>query len=153
MPEKALHITLCEIIQPKPYTQDKQHLYETHKAAYQNIPGEILAKFQPINIRFNKMTVSPQAITIQGQDDGSFNSIRQQLIEKLPMPNETKLPPDIVHCSIARFTQELDIEIIRRVVARHSINCEETVKDFRLVNNLAPPLLQYKVIRTYSLVK
>lgn len=153
MPKEALHITLCEIIQPKPYIQDKQSLYEANETAYENTPGKILAKFKPINIRFNKIIASPQAITIQGQDDGSFNNIRQQLVDHLPMPGETKLPPDIVHCSIARFTQELDIEKVRQIVARYSINYMETIEEFKLVNNLAPPLLQYKVIRRYSLVK
>lgn len=151
MPPNALHITLCEIIQPKPYAQDKQRMCETHRVSYEAAPAEILKGVRPIKVHFNKLIVSPQAITIQGQDDGTFEVIRRQLVKQLPLPDETKLPPDIIHSSIARFTKELDLEKIREVVARHSIDCEEIVEEFKLVSNLALPLLRYQTIRTYLL--
>lgn len=151
MPSDALHVTLCEIIQPKPYSQDKQLLYEANARKYENVPAEILRQFRPIEVHFNKIEVSPQAIIIRGEDDGSFNKIRQQLVEKMPLPKETKFPPDIVHTSIARFTKPLELERIKGIVANHAFDCVETVNEFKLVNNLAPPLLSYRTVRTYRL--
>jgi len=153
MPAKDLHITLCEIIQPKPYSQDKQRLYDINAAAYENVPAQILKNFKPIKVHFNAVAVSPQAIFISGEDDGdgSFNKIRKELTDKMPLPDETKLPPDIVHSSIARFTEVLDLGKLKQIVAKHTISCDEFVKEFKLVNVLVPPFQQYKVIRTYRL--
>ncbi len=153
MPEKALHITLCGIIWAKPYKEDSQVLYETHKNDYENTPAKILKDFQPIKVKFNKIEVSPQAIFIRGNDDGSFNTIRQRLVQDLPLPEDTPLPPDIIHSTIARFTENLDLDRIKQIVDKYAIDCEEVVQEFRLINCLAQPLLPYRTIRTYTLEK
>lgn len=153
MPEDALHITLCEIIQPKNYAEDKQALYDLHSSEYESRPGEILAKHNPIKVTFSAIEVSSQAIIIRGTDDGSFEEIRKELVNKLPLPSETKMPPDIIHSTIARFTKEVPLEDVENIARKYSLNLVEDITSFKLINNLTLPLLSYKVIRSYPLSK
>lgn len=151
MPEEALHITLCEIIQSKDYEQDKGILYSEHSFEYENIPTTILKDYKPISVSFNTIEASPQAIIIRGGDNGSFESIRKQLVERLPLPKETKLPPAIIHSTIARFRKEVNVEDVRRIVEKYSINIEEIVREFQLIHLHVTPLLNYDTIHTYRL--
>lgn len=151
VPNNALHITLCEIIQPKEYTSDKQLLYEQHADEYINTTAKILAEFKPIRVTFDTIEVSPQAIIVRGTDDGSFQNIRKELVDRLPLPGETKMPPDIIHSSIARFRKEIPLSDVEKVTKRYSIQVNEEVKEFRLIKNLVTPLLKYETVHAYSL--
>jgi hypothetical protein len=149
MPAAALHITLCEIIQPKPYIEDKAALLKNFPH-YEAVLEEILT-MPPIPITFDTIEVSPQTIIVRGRDNGTFNRIREQLVEKLPLPNETKSPPDIIHSSIARYTKEVDMEEVKAVVADFSISFVETISEFQLLRQTAPHLLNYIIARRYAL--
>lgn len=153
MPNDSLHITLCEIIQPKPYMADKQQLFDAHAEVYKTLPAEIIKRFKPITVNFDKIEVSAQAITIQGSDDGSFNNIRKQLVEKLPFPKETRTPPDIIHSTIARFAKSVDLGIIRNIISNHPFNHEKVVAQFNLTHCTVPPLEKFSIIRKFDLKK
>lgn len=153
MPAEALHITLCEIVQFKDYSQDPQKIYEQHSTEYIHRTADIMAKYDPITISFDLLHVSPQAIIIKGTDNGSFNQIRKEQVDLLPLPAETKMPPDIIHSSIARFVKEVPLEDVERIVKKHSINIQETVSEFKLIHGLVSPLLKYEVIQSYPLVE
>jgi len=149
MPTAALHITLCEIIQPKPYDEDKATLLKNFPH-YETVLQEALT-MPPIPVTFDTVEVSPQAIIVRGRDDGTFNRVREELIEKLPLPTETKLPPDIIHCTIARYTKQVDLEKVKAVVAGVNINFIETISEFQLLRQTAPHLLNYQIARRYTL--
>jgi hypothetical protein len=151
MPASSLHSTLCEIIQPKPYTEDKATLYRDNHTAYEAALQQTLSHYGPIPVTFNRIEASPHAIVVFGDDGGVFNTIRAELLKTLPFPAETKLPPDAVHCSIARYTQEIDLLRAQDVVARHSISFEEIVSEFQFVYPAWPHMLQFDVVRRYPL--
>jgi 2'-5' RNA ligase len=151
MPPNALHITLCEIYQPKDYGQDKTSLFEQNKQQYEDAARKVLADFSKIAVNFNAIEASTGAIIVRGQDDGSFNAIRAQLVERLPLPVETKRPPDIVHSSIARYTKAVSLDEVRRAVAGDQIDFSEEVTEFKLVRCTVQPLLKYEVMQTYPL--
>ena len=151
MPQNALHITLCEIYQPKHYGQDRTVLYEQNRQQYEDSARAVLANFAKITVNFNAIEASAGAIIVRGEDDGSFNAIRAQLVEKLPLPVETKRPPDIVHSSIARYKKVVSLDEVQRSVANHQISFEEEVTEFKLVRCTVQPLLKYEVIQMYPL--
>ncbi len=153
MPSNALHITLCEIIQPKLYSEDKQALYDRHKVEYEMIPEQVLSSITPITVRFNTIEVNSQAIIVRGEDGGVFNKVRDKLVESLPIPDETKKPPDIVHSSIARYQKSEDIRSIQEACRELAIDFEEVISEVQLVHNARPPMLEYQVIRSYPLSK
>jgi hypothetical protein len=110
MPPEQLHITLCEIIQPKPYSEDKEKLYNLHKEEYENIPEQILSAMPKFTIALDVIESSPQAIIVRSSNPSSFNLIRSQLVQNMQLPTETRTPPDIIHSSIARYVLEVDLE-------------------------------------------
>jgi hypothetical protein len=151
MPASSLHSTLCEIIQPKPYQENKAVIYTEHHEEYEAALAEVLADHGPIRVVFNKIEASPYAIVIMGDDGGAFNQIRAALLKTLPFPAETRLPPDVVHSSIARFTKEIDVSKVQAIIVRHSILFEETVSEFQFMYPVWPHLLQYEIVRRYPL--
>jgi 2'-5' RNA ligase len=151
MPPEQLHITLCEIIQPKPYSQDKEVLYKLHKEQYETVPAQTLSAFPKFTITFDTIEVSPQAIIVKSSNSDSLNSIREKLVSKIELPKETRTPPDISHSSIARYLKEVDLEIVQKVVARHKIDIKEEIVEFKLLRNEVLPLQKYEVIRTFPL--
>lgn len=151
MPPAALHITLCEIIQPKIYEQDKDVLYSEHQREYINLPGTILANFKKVRVTFNTIEASPNAIIIRGSDEGDFEAIRTQLVEQLPIPAQTKRPPDIIHSSIARYIAQVDLAKVQAALKHHHIAFEEEIQEFKLVRSTTQPLLNYEIIKTYPL--
>ena len=56
MPSTSLHTTLCEIIQPKPYSADKQLLYAQNHGAYEAALAEVLEKYGRVEIHFNTIS-------------------------------------------------------------------------------------------------
>lgn len=151
MPVDALHFTLYEVIQPKIYSEDKELLYQRHQREYEELPAKIISSFPPITVNFATIEASPSAIIVRGQDDGSFNKIRAQLLAELPVITESKRPPDIIHSSIARYIQEEDFEKVQAVVKSHSFHFTETVSEVKLLKNLKFPLLEYETLRSYGL--
>lgn len=153
MPPATLHFTLYEIIQPKAYSEDKEILYTRHQREYEELPAKILSSIKPIKVNFDTIEASPYAIIIRGEDDGTFNKIRAQILEEMPIIAESKQPPDIIHSSIARYLKEEDFERIQEIIQKHSINFTETVTEVKLLKNRKFPLLEYDTIRTYKLGK
>lgn len=151
MPPEQLHITLCEIIQPKSYSQDKEALFNLHRKQYDEAPAEILATVPKFSVMFDTIEASPQAIILKASDSTRFNSIRARLVAAMPFPGETRTPPDITHCSIARYLKEVDLEKVQRIVATHSLTIKEEITEFQLVRTTVPPLQEYKTLKTFPL--
>lgn len=149
MPSNALHITLMGIIEPKPYIENKAKLLK-NLPHYEKVLLKVL-DIGPITIYFDTIEVSPQAIIVKGHDDGTFNHVRKKLVEKLPLPNETNLPPNIVHCTIARFTKKVDIEEVKEIVSKFNINFVETIDEFQLLIETAPHIVNFQVAHKYQL--
>lgn len=129
----------------------KSSLYEQNRQQYEKVAGKVLTGFGKIEVAFNATEARPGAIIVRGKDDGSFNAIRAQLVEKLPLPTGTKQPSDIIHSSIARYTKAVSLDEIQQVVARHQVNFKEEVSQFKLARSTVQPLLQYEVMQTYPL--
>jgi 2'-5' RNA ligase len=151
-PSEGLHITLCEIIQLKPYKQDKAVLFARHQHMYEQVPGDVLRHRKPIAIRFTLCEASPAAIIIRGQDDGSFASLRRQLAQKLPLPAETKAPPEIVHATIARYSQAVDLSQITALLPQQPLVLEEIVQEFALVRVTVARQLEFETLKVYRLM-
>lgn len=151
MPKETLHITLCEIIQSKDYSENKELLYTQNSFDYESRSGQVFAHFKPIEIVFDKIIVSPQAIIIKGRDNGSFKQIRKELVQNLPLPTETKEPPTIIHCTLARFRAELPLHKVRSITKKYTISLNETVNNFSLIHSTITPLLAYETIKRYEL--
>lgn len=151
MPPEQLHITLCEIIQPKEYSQDKEVLFERHRNQYEHAPAEILAKVPKFTVTFDTIEVSPQAIIVRASNSDAFNAIRAKLVGAMQFPRETRTPPDITHSSIARYLKAIELEEVQAVVAKHWLLVEDEITQFKLIRTAIPPLQQYEILKTFPL--
>jgi hypothetical protein len=151
MPIASLHHTLVEILQPKPYELDKQVIFDAHKNEYLAAIDRVLSHYRPFILRFNVIEVSPQAIIVRADDATIFNQIRSELVQELQLPQSTKLPPRIVHSSIARFIKEVDVAMVEAIVKRHSIDYREVVSEFQVRDHTWPHMLQYEIVKRYPL--
>lgn len=151
IPSEQLHITLCEIIQPKEYIEDKEAAYKLHQEQYEIVPADIISKLPKFTITFDTIEVSPQAIIIRASDSTMFNKIRAKLVEDMQLPAETRTPPDITHSSIARYLKEVDLGRVNEAAVKHTIKIEEEISEFKLIRTEVPPLQEYEIIKTFPL--
>lgn len=151
MPLSSLHITVCEIMQAKPYTEDKEVLFQRNQEQYKQALRAVISNVEPIKVIFNRVEVSPQAIIIRGNNDHVFDDIRKKLVIALPLPEQTKQPPTIIHSSIARFTKEIDLSIVEAAVAKLSVSFTEIVTEFQLMHNVSPHNLNSEVAARFPL--
>lgn len=151
MPLSSLHITVCEIMQAKPYGEDKEVLFQRNQERYKQALRAVLHNVKPISVTFDRVEVSPQAIIIRGNDDHAFDDIRKKLVVALPLPKQTKQPPAIIHSSIARFTKEVDLSVVEAVVAKLSVSFTEVIAEFQLMHNVSPHNLSSEIAARFPL--
>ncbi len=151
MPPEQMHLTLCEIIQPKAYTQDKEWLYNLPRQEYENTLSEIFSTLPRFSIILDITEASPQAIIARSSDPTSFNKIRTQLSQKMQLPVETRTPPDIIHSSIARYLKETDLDKVQEALGRYNISLNEDIAEFKLLRTTVMPLQEFEILKTYPL--
>lgn len=152
-PPSTLHITLMDWIAPLvDYGEDKSTLFQRHFAEYDEAMTELTARLKPITVHFNSVRATPGAIILVGEDDGSFQSIREDFLGKIALLPGTKEPPTIIHSSLARFTTEQDLEPLVDFVNKQSeLSFDHTVTHFRLVQERVAPQLEHRLIKEYPL--
>lgn len=153
MPTSSLHMTLLDWIAPlETYGgRDKTKLFEELYPVYDEHFESSISRRWPIKVHFTEIRVAPSTIIIVGQDNGEFNNIRQGYLSSVDLIEGTKLPPTIIHSSIARFKQEIDLDRAKDFMAAKSIDFNQEVRSFRLVHTYREPMLEFKVIKEYTL--
>lgn len=151
-PKNGLHVTLMDWIAPLiDYGQDKKELFEKVRDSYDRVLSQLLDNQPPIKVVFDEIAVFPNTVVALGHDDGSFQRIRNAFVEQVELLPDTKLPPKIIHSSLCRFTQEIDLDDVKEMVAGLNLNTEEVVDNFRLVKTMQEPMLDFEVIKNYKL--
>lgn len=153
MPNVSLHTTLLDWIAPLvDYGgKDKEALFAQIQPGYDRALREVLSSFGPINVHFDELRVSPSAIIIVGHDNGEFQSIREQFLDRVQLLPGTKLPPTIIHSSLARFTESIELDLVKSFLATKTISFTQQVSDFRLVHTAKEPMLEFEVLKQYQL--
>jgi hypothetical protein len=154
MPDRSLHTTLLDWIAPLvDYDgQDKAKLFAQVQPTYDKALTEALAAFGPITVHFDEIRVAPSTIFMIGHDDGQFQKIRDSFMQNVELLPGTKLPPTIIHSSLARFTQPIDLDMAGSVVAKLKVDFIQTVTDFRLIHTSKEPMLEFEILKQYRLL-
>lgn len=152
-PRTSLHITLIDWITPLvDYDgQDKDALFKQIQPTYDAVMANILSNIPPITVHFTEIHTSPNTIYIVGRDSGEFQIIRERFLSKVSLLPGTKLPPNIVHSSLARYTQAIDLEPVNQFLASRTIDFTQRVDDFRLTHSTREPLLEFEVLKRFKL--
>lgn len=152
MGQDALHITVMEILCHMDYKDlNRRELFEQWYEQYNGITKEFLAEQSPIYLHFSELIVSPGAIIIKTESSETLNDIRSKLLSRIELPEGTKIPPHITHCSIARYSQSIDLAQAQKATQHLAIDFNERVTHLKLMNDLVPPEFSPKLIETYDL--
>lgn len=151
MPTAALHMTLCEIAKQKTSTLPIPEVIALRKQSDIVALSQILANQPPITLHFTHIEASDAAIIIRAKPIDAFKKLRNEIVASLPVPPETKRPPQIVHATIARYNKVHNLTAIQANIARLSIDFSETISIFELFYNIESPMLRYKVLNNFEL--
>jgi hypothetical protein len=150
-PPNALHSTLMEIICDTEYKglSRKEHFTHWHDL-YNDATRETISQFPPIDLTLSELSCSPAAIILKAANPSPFNNIREALLRNIVLPEQTKIPPDIIHCTIARYSKEVDLNEVREQVKGIGANVGLHISEFKLVRDLGPDF-HPSVEQSYSL--
>ena len=150
-PASSLHITLLDWIAPLiDYDgADKDLLYEKVSEKYDTALSNAIIGHLPAKVNFTELCVSPSTIYIRGYDNGAFANIRSSFTENVRLPPNTKLPPQIIHSSLARFTKKIDLERVTQLVGMLPVDFVYEVTGFRLIRSTKEPLMEYTLLKHY----
>lgn len=152
-PPYALHITLLDWIAPLvDYDgRDKDKLFADIQSSYDNAVAEILSSVKPFYVSFDEIKVSPSAIYTVGHDNGEFRRIREQFINNVELLPNTKLPPQIIHSSLGRFTKSIRLVEVEAYISTLSIDLKQRVTNYRLLRTTKEPNLEFETLKYYNL--
>lgn len=148
----GLHCTVMEIICDAVYQgmSRKEH-FEQWYAQYNETVKALLAECSPFEITFDELFVSERAIIIKASDSSALNEVRTKILAQTKLPEGTKQPPQITHCSLARFARAIDLEDARHQAAAIAVNITQQVTELALAKDLGPPDFNGKPLQVYPL--
>lgn len=150
-PPKALHSTLIEIICDMDYPTSRNELFTTWYKQYNHKVDKKVADLPSFNITFSEIEVSARAVIVKSATSEAFNSIRSEILSKMELPTGTKQPPDITHCTLARFSRILSIEEVTKLTQNIPCDITEMISSLKLMKDLGPPSFEPKTIQVYNL--
>ena len=109
--------------------------------------------YPTFDITFGEIEVSTRAIIISSTNSEVFNNIRSTILSETVLPEGTKMPPDITHCTLARFNRSVDLEKVEEEIGHLQCSLTEHITVFKLLKDLGPPTFEPKTIQEYSLQK
>jgi hypothetical protein len=150
-PRRALHSTLMEVICDREYTISRKELFAKWYTQYSQIVLETLADVPSFDLIFSELEFSPRAIIVRSASSEIFNNIRSKVLSRIKLPEGTKIPPDITHCSLARYSSGLDLAEVLDRTKTIKVNTTEHISSFSLHKDLGPPIFEPKLLQRYEL--
>ncbi len=154
MKPESLHITVLDWVAPLfDYDgEDKRKLYNELYPSYDAAFRRITDNIEPFDVHFTELPVTPGSIILVGQDEGQFQSLRQEFMNSVNFPKGGKQPPDIVHSSLARFVApEVDLAPFEEYARDNPLDLTQRINEFRLVETQREPMQDFSIIDTYRL--
>lgn len=150
-PPHALHCTLMEIICDTEYTglTRQEHFIQWYER-YNDKTRQTIAQFPPIDVHFSEFYVSSAAIILKAGDSNQFNVVREALLSNTVLPQQTKMPPDITHCTIARYSEEIDLDDAKEKTRGIGADFRMLTSEFKLMKDLGPDF-HPSCLETYTL--
>ena len=154
MPKLGLHITVLDWISPLlAYNGvDKRKLYESIAPEFGTALTRVTKDLKPFTIIFNGIKVSPGTIILVGHDEGQMQTLRNDFMEAIELPEGGKQPPTIVHSSIARFIEpSIQLQKVQDYVQSSPLNITQKIDSFRLIETRREPMQEFDVLKIYHL--
>ena len=148
----ALHITLLDWFTTNTtYTEDVDTLFSKIRDVVDEKTRSILNSTPTFHILFDKVELFPPCIILKATQQEAFPDIRKGIISQVELTPGTKVPPPIVHCTIAAFRKHLPLSQVQEAMKLLTLPIEEKITSFRLVRETKNRHQAYEVLDTYPL--
>jgi hypothetical protein len=128
------HITFAHIVSPDAeYNTPQSELFESIRAEAESAVEIASQKIKGKTVIFNEIAAFPGAIILKGVDDGTLDEARVAFAQSLHTPEGTRTPPKIIHTTIARFRNEVPMDLVRRVVGAIQPDVEFQIQNLQLI--------------------
>ena len=149
---ETLHITLMDWLAPLvDYGRDKDKIFKEIFEEYDRVVEKSVEDIGPIDVRFGTIGVGSEAIFLTGKDEGQYQTIRERFLGQVSLLPNTKMPPKIIHTTIARFSTVMDLQPVRDFATTQLISFDETINNFRLLRSADTTMDAKKIIKRYYL--
>lgn len=153
MNPQNIHITLMDWVAPlvKYGGQDKHQIFRDLRPSYEKTLSDILSQYGPITLKFRYLEIHPTTVILKAKDNLAIQQIRDEFVARVGLPPETKKPPEIIHSSICRFVEPIDLDELKKLLKGTKIKFSQTVNEFYLKNTHREPQLDYEILKTFKL--
>lgn len=132
---EQLHITFAHIITPNvAYPDEPIQLWEQIGNQAVTALRQITPQPLAVDISFDAIQASPQAISLKGHDDGTYQRLRDRFVENFALPEASRRPPAIIHTTIARFYDQIALEDVQECVAQLHPNFVEITQELQIIH-------------------
>lgn len=152
MNPKGLHITVLDWVAPLfEYDGiDKRGLYNKLRSTYEPAFRQITGTMAPFEVNFDEVQVRPETIILVGRDGGQFEYLRKRFLQSVSLPAGGKLPPNIIHSSLARFVPPaIDLAPVKQYVSLTPLVFTQQVAEFRLIEARDGTMQDFDILDTY----
>jgi hypothetical protein len=130
-----LHITFAHIVTPNVAYP------EPHNAVWEHVRSQALAALKKripdplaINVTFDTIVASNISVILKGYDKGTYDKLRKDFVSGFTLPEASRRPPDIIHTSIARFYDEIDMDQVQKCINSLEPTFVEVTKELQVIH-------------------
>ncbi len=147
-----LHITVAHVLSPEArYNEPSPDIFDRiGQSAMRAL--SLATSDQPAGtVIFDTIAAFPDAIIVRGHDDGELDAVRQKYVDNFTLPEGTRRPPSIIHSTIARYRQPLDLEEVQGFVSGLAIASSSTISEIDLVHERKVFMQEHDILQTYNM--
>lgn len=133
--EEQLHITFAHIITPNAeYPEDPKVIWGRIGAQARAALKSCIPDSLNIDVVFDSIETFPNSIILKGHDDGTYDKLRQDFVNNFELPDSSRRPPNIIHTTIARFYDEMDLGQVQEYVNSLDLSFIETTTELQVIH-------------------
>ncbi len=145
-----LHVTFAHVVSPDAtYESDRDTLFEAARPAVESALTDVAPLLRGNTIVFDTIQAFPAAIILTGKDYGTMAMARQKYLEKVQLPDGSRLPPKIIHITLARFREQMNMADVEAAIAKLTPNILFTPERLELVQEHSMYTQSHTVIGQY----
>lgn len=150
---KQLHITFAHLISPDAtYDSNKDDLWRSLEVGAKKSLYQITTEHPKIDIVFEKIEAFLSTIIVKWKDDGVIDELRRKFTKLVQIPKNTRVPPNIIHTTIARFKKEISFEEVKETVARLEWKqITENISSLELIHEEKIFVQEHSILNSYLL--
>jgi|GEM_PF-2048371 len=145
-----LHITFAHIITPN------VDYPESQRAMWERIRSQALAALEQcvpnplaIDVTFDTIEAFPNAIGCIGRDDGTYEALRKNFVNRFALPDASRRPPNIIHTTIARFYDEMALDEIQACISGLNPTFVEVTKELQVIHETGLYVHEHDVLERF----